>query len=206
MTQSARQRLIDSTIELVRTHGVAGTAVADLLTHSGTARQSIYQHFPGGKTELVAEAVRSAGSWIGRMIDEIATTHSVRELLGAFVAYWKWTLERSDYRAGCPIAAAALSGDEAPEAKENARESFANWQARLVTLAVAQGMPEPAADALATTVVAAVEGAVMLCLATRSTDPLTRVHGQLDELIRFQFAGLRTRPAGDTVPNETASR
>ncbi len=39
------------------------------------------------------------------------------------------------------------------------------------------------AESLATTVVAAVEGAVILCLAARSTDPLDRTVQMLDRLI-----------------------
>ncbi len=39
------------------------------------------------------------------------------------------------------------------------------------------------AESLATTIVAAVEGAVILCLAARSTEPLDRTARMLDRLI-----------------------
>ena len=50
---TARERLIASAIELLRRNGVAGTGLAQLLEHSGTARRSVYVNFPGGKSELV---------------------------------------------------------------------------------------------------------------------------------------------------------
>ena len=58
MPPGPRERLIASAIDLVRARGVDGTGLAELLEHSGTARRSIYQHFPGGK----AEAARGS-SW-----------------------------------------------------------------------------------------------------------------------------------------------
>src|SRR5258706_426767 len=55
-TMTARERLIASAIEMLRRHGVAGTGLAELLENSGTARRSVYVNFPGGKSELMAEA------------------------------------------------------------------------------------------------------------------------------------------------------
>jgi AcrR family transcriptional regulator len=54
---SVRDRLIISAVELLQTHGVAGTAVSDLLERSDTARQSIDTDFPGGKNALITAAV-----------------------------------------------------------------------------------------------------------------------------------------------------
>ena len=42
---TARERLIVSAIELLRRNGVAGTGLAALLEHSGTARRSVYVNF-----------------------------------------------------------------------------------------------------------------------------------------------------------------
>jgi TetR/AcrR family transcriptional regulator, lmrAB and yxaGH operons repressor len=47
----------------------------------------------------------------------------------------------------------------------------------------AEGAGVDEAESLATTVVAAVEGAVILCLAAQSTDPLDRTVQILDQLI-----------------------
>ncbi|WP_372442056.1 TetR/AcrR family transcriptional regulator [Nocardioides limicola] len=62
-----RERLLRSSIALVRAHGVEGTGLTELLERSGTARRSIYQHFPGGKDELIAASTRAAGSWMKRV-------------------------------------------------------------------------------------------------------------------------------------------
>lgn len=173
---TARERLIESAIELVRRHGVAGTGLAELLEHSGTARRSVYLNFPGGKSELITEATRTAG----RLLDP-APEGDVRESLVAFVETWKETLRSTDYTAGCPVVAAALGRSEAPAAADAAGEVFTVWQTAIAEQLRAVGIGEP--ESLATTIVAAVEGAVVLCLATRSTDPLDRTARMLDELL-----------------------
>ncbi|MFC9871808.1 TetR/AcrR family transcriptional regulator [Nocardia salmonicida] len=184
MVADARRRLIESTIELIRQRGVAGTAVADLLVHSGTARQSIYKHFPGGKTELIEESVRVAGAWIEQMIEQLAETHSTPEMLHAFVEYWKWVLVSSDYQSGCPIAAAAYGGSEAPGAREQASTIFRSWEQHFAEKAVTQGVPTGTAQSLATVTIAAIEGAVMKSISDRSVAPLNCTYDQLRVLIQ----------------------
>lgn len=58
-TISARQAIIDATVELIRLHGVAGTSIADVIARSGTSAGAIYHHF-GSKEQLVLEVGRTA--------------------------------------------------------------------------------------------------------------------------------------------------
>lgn len=180
---TARERLISSAIELLRRNGVAGTGLAELLEHSGTARRSVYVNFPGGKSELMAEATRTAGRLIDPTLSGIAPDGDGRESLSTFVEGWKEALRASDYTAGCPIVAAALGRTESPAAADAAGEVFAEWQTALAERLRAEGVGADEAESLATTVVAGVEGAVVLCLAARSTEPMDRTVRMLDQLI-----------------------
>ena len=79
--------------------------------------------------------------------------------------------------------AAACGRDEAPEAAVAAADVFAQW-ADLLSEALAQDGIDPAvAESLSTTVVAAVEGAIILARAAQSTKPLEQVSYHLEELI-----------------------
>ncbi|CAM3217738.1 TetR family transcriptional regulator [Mycobacterium intermedium] len=180
---TARERLIGSAIELLRRHGVAGTGLAELLEHSGTARRSVYVNFPGGKSELMAEATRTAGRLIDPTLADFAADCDGRQSLAAFVEGWKEALRSSEYTAGCPIVAAALGRTESPAAADAAGEVFADWQNALADRLRAQGVGPDDAESLATTIVAAVEGAVVLCLAAKSTEPMDRTVRMLDQLI-----------------------
>lgn len=180
---TARERLIDSAIEMLRRHGVAGTGLAELLEHSGTARRSVYVNFPGGKSELMTEATRTAGRLIDSTLAGATPESDVRASLTAFIESWKETLRSSDYTAGCPVVAAALGRSESPTAADAAGEVFTAWQQVIAQRLRDEAVAPDDADSLATTVVAAVEGAVILCLAARSTDPLDRTARMLDRLV-----------------------
>ncbi|MGH9208932.1 MAG: TetR/AcrR family transcriptional regulator, partial [Acidimicrobiales bacterium] len=58
------------------------------------------------------------------------------------------------------------------------------WRTALTRAIVADGLPESDADSLAVMSIAALEGAVVLCRSTRCTDPLRKVHDQLEFLIK----------------------
>jgi AcrR family transcriptional regulator len=174
------ERLTSATATLMQRHGVAGTGIAEILSTSGVTRRSIYLNFPGGKAELVAAATRSAG-------DELTTTLrdciAQPDPIGAFTAVWSEILISTDFEGGCPIVAAAFSRDEAPDAANTAADVFAEWAELLADRLTGDGINRAAAQSLSTTVVAALEGAVMLARAAQSTKPLEQVARHLNELI-----------------------
>ncbi len=182
----ARDRLITSAIHLIRRHGVAGTGLSLLLDRSGTARRSLYLNFPGGKAELIADATVAAGAVIGDAIDNLASTLGPVQSVRTFIAGWRDTLDRSDFLSGCPIMAAALGRSEASAAADNAGAAFLDWQHRLMTHLVAAGLDPAEATRLAGVTVAAVEGAIAMCQATRSAVPLQHVEDTLVELYELK--------------------
>lgn len=180
---SPRERLLDATITSLRRHGVQGTGIAELLSSSGTARQSIYQHFPGGKAELVAAATRRAGDFMARR-DGASGPHAH---LDRRVDWWVGQLERHDFALGCPVAAAAIAGSEFPEVVEAAAEVFDTWTRSYADLLVEAGAePEPA-TALARFQISAIEGAILTARALRTVEPLedlrTHLHRLVDDLL-----------------------
>ncbi|MGA4787828.1 TetR/AcrR family transcriptional regulator [Nocardia sp. AB354] len=179
----ARDRLIDSAVDLMRSNGVAGTGIAQLLDHSGISRRSVYLNFPGGKSELIAEATRAAGATYSALLRTITAGADAASCVAAFPALWREKLAASDFTAGCPIVAAALGRSEAPEAADAAGATFTEWETILAERLETEDVAPDLAISLATTVVAALEGAVILSLATRSMAPLERVGAQMSELI-----------------------
>jgi len=175
-----RERLTSATAGLMQIHGVAGTGIAQILTASGVTRRSIYLNFPGGKAELVAAATRLAGDELTSLLRECVEQP---DPIGAFTNVWSEVLISTDFDGGCPIVAAACSGDEAPEAASTAADVFAEWAQVLADRLTDDGIKRAVAQSLSTTVVAALEGAVILSRATRSTRPLEQVSHHVIELI-----------------------
>jgi AcrR family transcriptional regulator len=161
-------------------HGVAGTGIAEILTTSGVTRRSIYLNFPGGKAELVAAATRAAGDEMTTLMREYVAQP---DPVGAFTRMWSEVLVSTDFEGGCPIVAAAAGRDESPEAASTAAEVFAEW-AQLLTKRLSDDGVKPAvARSLSMTIVASIEGAVIVSRAARSTKPLEQVSHHLNELI-----------------------
>ncbi|MFC9433459.1 TetR/AcrR family transcriptional regulator [Nocardia sp. NPDC057030] len=190
MTMRPRERLIMGAIDLIRRHGVAGTGMTELLAHSNTARRSIYQNFPRGKQQLIEEATRTAGEVLATAITATEAGGRSVTRLASFVRMWKDTLRAADFTAGCPVVAAALAGSEVPAAPAIAAEAFAGWEALIAEQLTGEGLAAEVAESLATTAVAAIEGAVVMAIAARSVTPLDRAAEQLDYLLRCRMSEL----------------
>jgi AcrR family transcriptional regulator len=179
MTAGPRERLIDSTIALIRRRGVHATGLTDLLNHSGTARQSIYQHFPGGKAELVENATKEAGKQMVDLLDTFEDDPIT--VLDGLISWWEEEMSSTGYASGCPVVAAALSPTPA------AGRAFTAWENRFTGVLVRAGVAQQAAFSLATFTLSALEGAIVLSRAASSTRPLDDVRTQLTMLLKAQL-------------------
>jgi AcrR family transcriptional regulator len=175
-----RERLTSATAALMQRHGVAGTGIAEILSTSGVTRRSIYLNFPGGKAELVAAATRSAGD---ELTSTLRSCVEQPDPIKAFTRMWSDVLIGTDFEGGCPIVAAAFSRAEAPEAASTAADVFVEWCQLLADRLHDDGINRSAAQSLSTTIVASLEGAVMLSRAAQSTKPLEQVARHLNELV-----------------------
>ncbi|CRK50930.1 conserved hypothetical protein [Rhodococcus sp. RD6.2] len=181
--------MIDGAISLMRERGVAATSFADVLARSGAPRGSIYHHFPGGKTQLVEEATVSASKWVGTGIERILHTSDTVGALRALVDIWRTGLEESRYEQGCPIAAAALGTERG--ARVIAGASFDSWCTLLTTKLAGEGVPDERAGSIATLIVSALEGALILAQAQESSAPLDAVVDELEVLCRSAVSSVR---------------
>lgn len=184
MSQPARERLVNSAIELFRQKGIAGTPIQEIIDHSGAGRGSMYTHFPGGKADLAEEAIRTAGAASIEMIAMMTAEHDPVAALGLFVDFWRDSLRDSGYTDGCPILPGALQDDQSPAARTAAGQIFQEWQDRLADTMCRHGADPDRARTAATLAVAAIEGAVALARAQHSTTPIDHVETELLRLAR----------------------
>ncbi len=181
---ATRHRMLVSAAEVLRERGAAGLTVDEVLARSGAPRGSVYYHFPNGRDQILAEALEFAGTEITKFIDDAAAEGS-GPLLREFVDFWERTLIDSDFAAGCPVVAAAIgSAEDGPQLTAVAGDIFNRWRDALTIAFAADGFDESDAASLSVTCIAALEGAVVLCRATRSSEPLHEVTRQVDFLIK----------------------
>ncbi|MGA9488772.1 MAG: TetR/AcrR family transcriptional regulator [Mycobacterium sp.] len=188
---SARDALIASITGLVQRRGVAGAGLSALLEDSGVARRTVYLNFPGGKAELVTEATRLAGQSLSAVIRSADDGDDPVQAVRIFIDQWKVQLRATDMQAGCPIVAAILGRSEAPTATRAAAEAVDEWRAILADRLVNSGADPDSARSLATLAIAAIEGAVVIALASGSTDALDDVGRHLAEVIELHLPANR---------------
>ncbi|MET8028564.1 TetR/AcrR family transcriptional regulator [Streptomyces avermitilis] len=192
----SRERMVLSTAVLLREYGASATSIDRVLAHSGAPRGSVYYHFPGGRAQLIDEAVALAGDFVADLIETAMRADDPLEAIDAFFALWRERLVESDFRAGCPIVAVAVeTNDDAPQLARSAAAVFARWQEALTDLFVRHGLPEARGRRLGAFIVAALEGAVIMCRAEQSVEPLEATAAEIHDLLAH---ALRDRP--DTGP------
>jgi TetR/AcrR family transcriptional repressor of lmrAB and yxaGH operons len=177
MADGARDRMVDSAIKLLAMRGFPGASFSSVLDDSGAPRGSIYHHFPGGKDELILEAVDRSGRSAAAVVDRLRGL-PVDRIVTSFVGGWRAILSASDFRAGCSVLGATVSGG-GDEIVARAAEVFRTWEARLADAIEGAGIAEAEAEDLGTLLISSCEGAVVLCRAERSFNPLDRVERAL---------------------------
>lgn len=180
-----RQRMIVTTAKLLQRQGYHATGLKQVVEEAGAPRGSIYHHFPGGKDQLVVEALRVASTELTRAIADARRTEdspaAIVERLGASLQRW---LERSGFVEGCPVSTVTLeAAPRHPEITEACREAYDRWIGLFADALLMRGRTEHDARALATTVVAGLEGALLLSRAHRSTAPLSSTCAHLAALV-----------------------
>jgi AcrR family transcriptional regulator len=172
--------MVASAADLIRTHGSTATSIDRVLARSGAPRGSVYHHFPGGRAQLVEEAVTYAGGHVSALVDAAAAGGDPAAVLDRFLAMWREQLVASDFQAGCPVVAVAVEANEdAPQLTAAAGAAFARWLDQLGDVLTEAGLDPDRAERLAILVVAAVEGALVLSRAQRRTDPIDAVGAEL---------------------------
>ncbi|WP_433467980.1 TetR/AcrR family transcriptional regulator [Spirillospora sp. CA-128828] len=175
MTRDTRTRLLEASAQLFREQGYAGTGLKQITAAGEAPWGSLYHFFPGGKEQLGTEAVRHSGDRYLRLFDlvferaEQDVVQSVRD----FFALSADALRKSDWSDGCPIATVALEAASTSEPLRHAcAEVFASWEVSVARRLAGAGIPEARARDLATFVLSAFEGALVLGRAAHELRPL----------------------------------
>ena len=194
MTSDTRAKMVAGAADLMSRRGVTATSMREVVRHTGTPRGSIGHHFPGGKQQLIEDALVFAGKQVSGPLEHLTRKHGAVGGLRAFIALWRQTLERTQFQAGCPVLAVAVEqyvndatekGGEPDEAAQQhmldlADGVFAEWQRIMFAALRHEGVAPARARRLAALVIASTEGTVVMCRAARSVQPLDDVRQELE--------------------------
>jgi AcrR family transcriptional regulator len=194
-----RERMVYSAAQLIRARGVAATGVRDVVEHASAPRGSFQHYFPGGKDQLVGEAVSWAGEFAAQWVASYRRTTGAPSPDGLFthiVQPWKDEFSRRGYERGCPVMATAadLAGAESAVTAP-LRGALEQWGRAVADELGHMGVPPARARGLAVLMISALEGAIMWARVNRDVEPLDTVVTELSPLLRSEGREADPRPS-----------
>jgi AcrR family transcriptional regulator len=187
MPYTPRERMVHSAVQLVRERGATGTGVRDVVEHAKAPRGSFQHYFPGGKDQLVGEAVLWAADYAAERVRgyrRAARTPTPSGLFGHMAKQWKQDFAERGYARGCPLMAASadLVGTDST-VTDQLRVGVERWEATVTEELTAMNVPPRRAKRLATLMLSTLEGAIMLARLRGDLGPLTVAVAELAPLL-----------------------
>jgi AcrR family transcriptional regulator len=186
-TYGPRERMVFSAAQLIRREGVGATGMREVAAHARAPRGSLQHYFPGGKEQLVNEAVAWAGRYAGRRVARfIAAMEEPTPggLFAAMVRQWTDEYQALGFGSGCPVAAATVDcADSVDSTRDAVAAAFATWNAPVAEALTGMGVPAAQAPALATLMISALEGALLIARAEQDIRALTAVAAELGAML-----------------------
>jgi AcrR family transcriptional regulator len=181
----SKEKTLVAAAGLFRRQGFHGTALQDILAAGGAPRGSLYFHFPGGKEEIGAAALRLAGQTVRAKIALAAEAlPNAEAFLTGIARRMAADLRDSDFSDGCPIATTALETSAQSEALgATTRDAFQSWEHEIARGLKRFGMATADADQMATIALSQLEGALLLARTYRDPKPLQRAEQALKLLL-----------------------
>jgi AcrR family transcriptional regulator len=202
--RDGRQRLLEGALSLLAERGYAAMELRDVAERGDAPRGSIYHHFPGGKSQLAAEAAALEGERVRAHIERSLAERGLRETLLLFGEIFRRRAADHPDRIGCPVAAAALARPEDPALAAAATAAFRSWERPIVAALRAEGVSVKQAGPFAALVVSTIEGALVRTRAAGDHAPLDDALAGLAQALDALLAG--ARGTGRRAPRGRADR
>lgn len=105
--------MLESAIDLLRRSGLTGAGINEIVRESGAPKGSVYHFFPGGKPQIVDEALERHSARVLAFLEEALSrgTDPASRVRGLFLAFAE-RLDAAHYDRSCPAGTCALDLDE----------------------------------------------------------------------------------------------
>jgi TetR/AcrR family transcriptional regulator, transcriptional repressor for nem operon len=190
--QETRRKIVAAAAPIFNQRGFEGSSLSELMQATGLKKGGIYRHF-SSKEELAAEAFdyNWEAAWKARMRDldhQSTGVSQLKKLIANFIDY------RPAIAGGCPVLNTAVDSDDGnPILRERVAKALRAWTGyleKIVKQAAKRGEMKPGVDpkAVATLIVATLEGALMMTRVEGNNLALRRVQTHLNHYLETELA------------------
>lgn len=192
--ERTRERILKRAAEVFNRQGYFGTSMTDIMDATGLEKGGLYNHFVG-KDDIALHAFDYVVDLVRQEFTAAVKSqaHAIDRLIAIIKVFRKMS-EGFPVEGGCPVFNTAVEADDAhPALRERARRAMDEWHTflrRIVTRGTEKGEIRPGVDpdAVATLLIATLEGAVLLSKLYGKPAPVNRA---VDHLVNYLETGVR---------------
>lgn len=180
-----KARMLETARQLFQRQGYHATGLNQILSESQCPKGSLYFHFPGGKEELASKSIDISSDLLEHQKELLLSqassfSEAMAWVCGIFIAQ----LEDSDFESGCPVASLTMEMASNSEKIQKACWGYyTRWVEAVQDLLVHFGVEQSESKELATFILSSVEGALLLCQAQQSKEPLLIAASHLSRFV-----------------------
>lgn len=188
--ERTRQFIIERTAPIFNTKGYEGTSMHDMTEATGLTKGSIYGNFANKQEVALAVFDYNHSIVRGRVSSLIGEAKTYTDKLLVYVkVYHSFTRGTGFIPGGCPILNTAIEADDTnPELCERAAQAIKRWKTNIAAIiengiAAGEFKAEIDQQQTAISIIALIEGGVMIAKVTKSPSSLDRVLETVEQII-----------------------
>lgn len=188
----SREKILLTATRLFCLRGYHATGLNQILKESGAPKGSLYYHFPEGKEQLAIEAITISRNLVADKLRENLGTEeplkaiqqNLQMLAGIFNSEER---VHKEWFSVVPFGLmAAESAFENEAMRKACKETFACWENIYVEKLQEHGYSEEKSRNISISLIAIIEGGVILALTQKSGQPLLQIQSVIPFLLRNQ--------------------
>jgi TetR/AcrR family transcriptional repressor of lmrAB and yxaGH operons len=180
-----RGRILKAAKQLFQQRGYYAVGTAEILQASHAPKGSMYHHFPDGKEQIAIEAVSTIRADVLALLRHLQlkglSTADIVRALAKGMAHW---LKQSEWREGTMLASTTVgSVPNLPKLHAAIKAAFDEWRSEIVAMLVKERWTKTAATTMAQTLLASIEGAMIIARVDQDERVVLRVAEILATLV-----------------------
>ncbi|RYY09706.1 MAG: TetR/AcrR family transcriptional regulator [Chitinophagaceae bacterium] len=188
--EKTRQFIIERTAPLFNRKGYAGTSMSDIMAVTGLTKGGIYGNFESKEEVMIAAFQHNLKALRTHFLDVMDNKSTYKEKLIAYPELYKECFQQLMRNGGCPIQNTAIEADDThPVLRSMANEALTIWRNEIsgfVERGIAVGefiTKALSPQQIAVTIIAAIEGAIMVSGVSGQAADLTLVMDAVTSMI-----------------------